>query len=68
MWRAPPVTPTSIPLGFEKAGLEFRAEAFNVLNHSNAQAPDSVATDSSYGVVNSYYPSRELQVALKLVF
>jgi hypothetical protein len=56
------------PLGFENAGLEFRAEAFNVLNHSNAQAPDSVATDSSYGVVNSYYPSRELQMALKLVF
>jgi len=56
------------PLGFEKTGLEFRAEAFNVLNHPNAQAPDSVATDSSYGVVNSYYPSRELQVALKLVF
>jgi hypothetical protein len=56
------------PLGFEKAGLEFRAEAFNVLNKSNPQAPDSTATDSSYGVINSYYPSRELQMALKLVF
>jgi hypothetical protein len=56
------------PLGFEKAGLEFRAEAFDVLNHANAQAPDSVATDSTYGVVSSYFPSREIQVALKLVF
>ncbi len=56
------------PLGFENAGLEFRAEAFNVLNHSNAQAPDSVATDSGYGVITSYYPSREMQVALKVVF
>jgi hypothetical protein len=50
------------PLGFEKAGLEFRAEAFDVFNHSNAQAPDSVATDAGYGIVNSYFPSRELQV------
>jgi hypothetical protein len=56
------------PLGFENVGLEFRAEAFDVLNHSNAQAPDSVATDPGYGVVNSYFPSRELQMALKLVF
>jgi hypothetical protein len=56
------------PLGFEKIGLEFRAEAFNVLNHPNAQAPDSVATDAGYGVVNLYYPSRELQLAMKLIF
>jgi hypothetical protein len=58
------------PLGFEKVGIEFRAEAFNVFNHPNAQAPDSVATDpaTSYGVVNSYFPSRELQLALKLAF
>jgi hypothetical protein len=55
-------------LGFEGAGLEFRAEAFNVLNHSNAQAPDSTATDSGYGLISSYYPSRELQLALKLIF
>ena len=56
------------PLGFEKVGLEFRAEAFEVLNHSNAQAPDAVATDPGYGVVTSYFPSRELQLALKLIF
>jgi hypothetical protein len=58
------------PLGSERVGLEFRAEAFDVLNHSNAQAPDSVQTDpvTAFGVVNSYFPSREVQLALKLVF
>jgi hypothetical protein len=56
------------PLGFEKAGLEFRAEAFDVFNHSNAEAPDGVATDPGYGAVTSYFPPRELQLALKLVF
>jgi hypothetical protein len=56
------------PLGFEKVGLEFRAEAFDVFNRSNAQAPDSVATDAGYGVVNSYFPPREIQLALKLIF
>ena len=56
------------PLGFEKVGLEFRAEAFDVFNHANAQAPDSVATDAAYGVINSYFPSREIQLALKLIF
>ena len=55
-------------LGFEKAGLEFRAEAFDVFNHANAQAPDSVATDTSYGVISTYFPSREVQLALKLIF
>jgi hypothetical protein len=56
------------PLGFEKAGLEFRAEAFDVFNRSNAEAPDSVATDPGYGVVSLYFPSREIQLALKLIF
>ncbi|MGH9562102.1 MAG: TonB-dependent receptor [Terracidiphilus sp.] len=57
-----------IPLGFEKVGLDFRVEAFNALNRPNAQAPDGVATDAGYGIVSSYFPSRELQGALKLVF
>jgi hypothetical protein len=57
-----------VPLGFEKVSLEFRVEAFDVLNHPNAQAPDSVRTDAGYGAVSSYFPPRELQGALRLVF
>ncbi len=52
----------------EGTGLEFRAEAFNLLNRSNAQAPDSISTDAAYGVISSYFPARELQLALRLVF
>ncbi len=56
------------PLGFHESALEFRAEAFDVLNHPNAQAPDSNISDSAFGVVSSYFPSRELQFAAKIVF
>lgn len=52
----------------ENDALEFRAEAFNVLNHVNYQAPDGIATDAAYGSITSAYPARELQLALKLIF
>ena len=52
----------------EGQALEFRAEAFNVLNHVNYQAPDGIVTDATYGAITSAYPARELQVALKLLF
>ena len=56
------------PLGFRESALEFRAEAFDILNHPNAQAPDSNVSDSAFGVISSYFPSRELQFAAKIVF
>jgi hypothetical protein len=52
----------------ENQALEFRAEAFNVLNHVNYQAPDAITTDAAYGSITSAYPARELQLALKLIF
>ncbi len=56
------------PLGFHESALEFRAEAFDVLNHPNAQAPDSNISDSAFGVLAGYFPSRELQFAAKIIF
>jgi len=48
--------------------LEFRAEAFNVLNNVNYNAPDSNRTDSGFGAITSAQPPRQIQLALKLIF
>jgi hypothetical protein len=50
------------------SNLDFRAEAFNVLNKVNYQAPDPNISDGSFGTITSNYPARQLQLALKLIF
>ena len=61
----------SVPLGWENSNLEFRMEAFNVLNSTNFQYPDTAVTDgASFGTYTAAnaYPAREVQVALRLSF
>lgn len=53
----------------EQANLEFRAEAFNVLNQVSFGAPDTGVTDANFGVITSQANTpRQLQFALKLLF
>jgi hypothetical protein len=52
----------------EGSTLDFRAEAFNVLNKVNYQAPDSAISDGAFGTITTAYPARQLQLALKLIF
>lgn len=52
----------------EDTKLDFRAEAFNVLNQVNYQAPDGTRTDGGYGSITSAYPARQLQFAAKVLF
>ena len=52
----------------ERVGLEFRAEAFNVLNATNYQSPNSTAGGGSFGAYTSAFPARQLQLALKLSY
>lgn len=56
------------PLWSASSLLDFRLEAFNVLNQTNYGAPDSNRSDSSYGSITSAFPARQLQVAAKLIF
>jgi hypothetical protein len=53
----------------ERVKLDLRAEAFNVLNHTNWQAPDTNISDgASFGTITTAFPSRQLQFAAKVLF
>ncbi|MGD0776593.1 MAG: TonB-dependent receptor [Candidatus Solibacter sp.] len=53
----------------EARSLQFRAEAFNLLNKTNFAPPGTLSSNSSgFGVFSSSFPARQIQLALKLVF
>ena len=61
----------SAQLWSDSSNLEFRIEAFNVLNSTNFQYPDTAVTDgANFGTytASNAYPSRQVQLALRLSF
>jgi hypothetical protein len=58
----------AFPLWREGSSFDFRAEAFNVLNKVNYQAPDPNVSDSTFGSITSAFPARQLQFAGKIIF
>jgi hypothetical protein len=63
----------SFQLWSESSRLEFRAEAFNLLNKTNFNVNSGFNTtfavgSGSYGVFTTAYPPRQIQMALKLIF
>ncbi|QHN05380.1 hypothetical protein FTO74_06700 [Granulicella sp. WH15] len=63
----------SFNLGSEARTLQFRIEAFNVLNATNFAQPDTTLTDgANFGTfssaLTSLFPSRQVQLALRFSF
>lgn len=52
----------------EAMNLQFRAEAFNALNHAQFLNPSSTMTDANFGRVTTARNARELQFGLKLLW
>lgn len=52
----------------EKRRLQFRAEAFNSVNHTNFMIPGRSLGNSNFGVITAAQPARILQLALKVIF
>jgi len=52
----------------KSSNLDFRCEAFNLLNNVNYTAPDSNRANGSFGNITGFFPPRQLQLALKLNF
>jgi hypothetical protein len=52
----------------EGTSFQFRAEFFNVLNHTNFGIPNTVTTASAFGTIRSTYPARQIQFGAKLLF
>ena len=52
----------------ERMTLQFRAEAFNLLNKTNFGAANGDRSSGAFGTVRSTYAARQMQLALKLVF
>jgi hypothetical protein len=56
------------PIQGEYKKLEFRTELFNALNKTNFQAATGDVSNSSFGVISSAFPARQVQFALKFLF
>jgi hypothetical protein len=52
----------------ERASFQFRAEAFNVFNHTNPNGIGTSLGSSTYGQITSYRDPRLLQLAAKFYF
>jgi hypothetical protein len=52
----------------EAKEFQFRAEFFNIFNHTNFRLPDSDISSPTFNQIQAAQPAREIQLALKFLF
>ena len=57
-----------IRLRSDRTQLQFRADMFNILNHTNFHNPNTTTTSADFGTISAAGPPRQIQLALKLDF
>jgi hypothetical protein len=68
-WQVDFVAAKSFGLPFgTNTQLQFRFEAFNLLNKTNLRAPNGNRSANAFGTITSTYDARQLQLGIKLVF
>jgi hypothetical protein len=68
-WQMDLVAGKEFPLPVGTATrIQFRVEAFNVLNKTNFRGPNGNRSTAGFGTITSTYDARQLQLGLKLTF
>jgi len=52
----------------ERINIRLRADFVNAFNHTNFNDPSANQTSSSYGTITGAYPSRAINLGVKLAF
>jgi hypothetical protein len=67
-WQVDLALQKGFGLGLGGSQLQFRAEAFNLLNRSNFGAPNGNASSPAFGTITSTYDPRQVQLGLRVTF
>ena len=67
-WQVDLVAAKHFTMPWKNSRLEFRIEAFNLLNRSNFRPPNGVRTAGAFGTITSTYDPRQLQLGARFVF
>lgn len=52
----------------EKRSVQFRAESFNLTNHTNFQRPNTILGTPQFGQILAAWAPRRIQFGLKVIF
>jgi len=67
-WQVDLVANKRFAMPWPAGSLEFRVEAFNLLNRSNFRAPVSNRSSAAFGQIQQTYDPRQLQLGVKVNF